>query len=66
MSGNVLCGCEDESDLGLNTTSIIGGKVFGPIDLPPVPTPPESLKASMTMPTAVLSNAMILRLLVAH
>jgi len=47
MSGNVLCtGCQDESDLGSNTTSIIGGKkFFGPIDLPPVPTPPESLKS---------------------
>jgi len=52
MSGNVLCtGCEDESDLGSNTTSIIGGKkFFGPIDLPPVPTPPESLKSLLINP----------------
>ena len=45
MSGNVLCtSCEDEIDLGSNQTSIIGGKkFFGPIDLPPVPTPPQTL-----------------------
>ena len=58
MSGNVLCtSCEDESDLGSNQTSIIGGKkFFGPIDLPPVPTPPESLNSLYDSPFSCDKN----------
>ena len=43
ISGNVLClQCTTEADAGQNPTSIVSKLFLGPIDLPSVPTPPDT------------------------
>ena len=58
LSGNVHCtSCTGVGDLGGNSTSIIGGNTsFGPMPLPPVPTPPESLSSLYDNPYSCSGN----------